>query len=55
MSRYANNSGAYDPQSLEMVGLLAEAWQIDPDGEWMRAKINPAPVSRTACRLPPRT
>ncbi|MCR9215584.1 MAG: ABC transporter substrate-binding protein [bacterium] len=33
--------GRYDPQSLEMVGLLAEAWQIDPDGEWMRAKINP--------------
>ncbi|MFG0294035.1 MAG: ABC transporter substrate-binding protein [Phycisphaerales bacterium JB065] len=33
--------GRYDPQSLEWVGLLAEAWQIDPDGMWLRAKINP--------------
>jgi len=31
----------YDPESLELVGLLADAWQIDPDGAWLRARINP--------------
>ena len=31
----------YDPESLELVGLLADAWQIDPDGLWLRARINP--------------
>ncbi|MEO1130038.1 MAG: ABC transporter substrate-binding protein [Planctomycetota bacterium] len=30
----------YNPQSLELDGLLAEAWQYDPDGMWLRAKIN---------------
>ncbi|MFU8828584.1 MAG: ABC transporter substrate-binding protein, partial [Phycisphaerales bacterium] len=30
----------YDPETLELVGLLADAWQIDPDGEWLRARIN---------------
>lgn len=33
--------GRYDPQTLEWVGLLAEGWQIDPEGMWLRAKINP--------------
>lgn len=31
----------YDPETLELVGLLADAWQIDPNGEWLRARINP--------------
>lgn len=31
----------FDPETLELVGLLAEAWQIDPNGEWLRAKIHP--------------
>ncbi|MEM1423756.1 MAG: ABC transporter substrate-binding protein, partial [Planctomycetota bacterium] len=29
----------YDPETLELRGLLAEAWQLDPDGLWLRAKI----------------
>lgn len=29
----------YDPETLELVGLLAEAWQLDPNGLWLRAKI----------------
>lgn len=32
--------GAYDPVTLEMRGLLAEAWQVSPDGLWFRAKIH---------------
>ncbi|MEO1009383.1 MAG: ABC transporter substrate-binding protein [Planctomycetota bacterium] len=31
--------GWYDPRSLEMRGRLAEAWQYDPNGEWLRVKI----------------
>jgi peptide/nickel transport system substrate-binding protein len=31
--------GWYDPETLEMRGRLAEAWQYDPDGEWLRVKI----------------
>lgn len=31
--------GEYDPQSLKLVGRLADAWQIDPQGLWLRARI----------------
>ena len=31
--------GAYDPHTLKLRGVLAEAWQIDPEGMWLRAKI----------------
>lgn len=31
--------GKYHPQTLEMSGLLAEAWQYDPQGYWLRVKI----------------
>lgn len=31
--------GAYDPKTLRMRGWLAEAWQVDPDGLWLRVKI----------------
>jgi peptide/nickel transport system substrate-binding protein len=30
---------AYDPATLELRGLLAEAWQYDPNGMWLRVKI----------------
>lgn len=29
----------YDAKSLELRGVLAEAWQMDPKGMWLRAKI----------------
>jgi len=32
--------GRYDPDTLEWRGLLAEAWQYDPEGMWVRAKIH---------------
>lgn len=28
-----------DPVTLKMHGVLAEAWQVDPDGLWLRARI----------------
>ncbi len=31
--------GAFDPESLELVGVLAEAWQYDPNGYWLRVKL----------------
>jgi ABC-type transport system substrate-binding protein len=33
--------GAYDPETLELRGLLADAWQVDPAGRWLRVHINP--------------
>jgi peptide/nickel transport system substrate-binding protein len=29
----------YDPQTLKLRGVLAEAWQMDPAGMWLRVKI----------------
>jgi peptide/nickel transport system substrate-binding protein len=34
--------GDLDPQTLKMRGLLAEAWQLDPEGLWLRARIRAA-------------
>lgn len=34
--------GWYDPQTLELRGRLAEAWQYDPNGMWLRVKIRDA-------------
>lgn len=31
--------GWYDPKTLKLRGLLAEAWQYDPGGMWLRVKI----------------
>ena len=31
--------GIYDPVTLKMRGQVAEAWQVDPEGLWMRARI----------------
>lgn len=32
--------GWYNPQTLQMEGRLAEAWQYDPAGMWLRVKIH---------------
>lgn len=32
---------SYDPKTLKMVGVLAEAWQVDPEGQWLRARLRP--------------
>lgn len=31
--------GSYDPNTLTMQGRLAEAWQYDPEGHWLRVKL----------------
>ncbi|MEM9373734.1 MAG: ABC transporter substrate-binding protein, partial [Planctomycetota bacterium] len=31
--------GAYDPETLKIRGRLAERWQYDPEGMWLRVKI----------------
>lgn len=31
--------GSYDPVTLKMTGRLAESWQYDPEGHWLRVKI----------------
>lgn len=33
--------GVYDPKTLEPRGQLAEAWQVDPEGMWLRARLRP--------------
>ncbi|MCA9292735.1 MAG: hypothetical protein KDA20_02855 [Phycisphaerales bacterium] len=32
--------GAYDAETLKLRGALAEAWQYDPNGMWLRVKIH---------------
>lgn len=41
LDRVCESLGTFDPKTLKMVGALADAWQIDPDGLWIRAHINP--------------
>jgi peptide/nickel transport system substrate-binding protein len=31
----------YNPETLRLEGWLADAWQIDPEGLWIRVRINP--------------
>lgn len=33
--------GRYHPQTLKLEGVLAEAWQYDPEGRWLRVRIRP--------------
>ena len=42
LDRVCESLGTFDPKTLKMVGQLADGWQIDPDGRWIRAHINPA-------------
>jgi peptide/nickel transport system substrate-binding protein len=41
LDRVCESLGTFDPKTLKMVGQLADGWQIDPDGLWIRAHINP--------------
>jgi len=31
----------FDPKTLKRTGILAEAWQVDPAGLWLRARLRP--------------
>ena len=33
--------GSYDPETLASRGVLADAWQFDPDGMWLRVHLDP--------------
>lgn len=33
--------GRFDPRTLEVRGVLADAWQMDPDGRWLRVHLRP--------------
>jgi peptide/nickel transport system substrate-binding protein len=39
--RVCDSLGAYDPTTLRFVGTLADAWQQDPKGLWIRVHIRP--------------
>lgn len=32
---------SYNPDTLELEGVLADAWQFDPDGLWLRVHLRP--------------
>ena len=40
-NRVCDSLGAYDPTTLRFVGTLADAWQQDPQGLWIRVHIRP--------------
>lgn len=40
IDRVAESLGTFDPKTLQLVGQLAEAWQMDPDGLWIRARLH---------------
>ena len=40
-NRVCDSLGAYDPTTLRFVGTLADAWQHDPQGLWIRVHIRP--------------
>jgi len=37
--RVCDSLGAYDPETLKFRGVLAEAWQQDPAGLWIRVRL----------------
>ena len=41
LDRVCQSLSSFDPKTLRLVGALADGWQIDPDGLWIRAHINP--------------
>ena len=42
LDRVVQSLAGYDPETLQTRGILADAWQFDPDGLWLRVHINPA-------------
>lgn len=41
LERVCEPLATFDPKTLKLKGQLADAWQVDPDGLWVRAHINP--------------
>lgn len=40
IDRVCEPLATYDPETLELRGVLADAWQADPAGLWLRVRIN---------------
>jgi peptide/nickel transport system substrate-binding protein len=41
IDRVVETLAAYDPETLAIRGVLADGWQLDPDGLWLRVHIDP--------------
>ena len=41
IDRVCESLATFDPTTMKLIGTLADAWQIDPDGRWIRVHINP--------------
>ena len=41
IDRVVETLAAYDPETLALRGVLADGWQLDPDGMWLRVHIDP--------------
>ncbi|MDA1008551.1 MAG: ABC transporter substrate-binding protein [Planctomycetota bacterium] len=41
IDRVSESLIAFDPKTLQKRGVLADAWQLDPDGLWVRCHLNP--------------
>ncbi len=41
IDRVCDSLGNFEPKTLKLEGQLADGWQVDPDGLWIRAHINP--------------
>ncbi|MFM7481242.1 MAG: ABC transporter substrate-binding protein [Planctomycetota bacterium] len=41
LDRVCEGLGSFNAKTLKMEGALADGWQVDPDGLWIRAHINP--------------
>ncbi|MFM9171098.1 MAG: hypothetical protein ACKOTD_13595, partial [Phycisphaerales bacterium] len=37
IDRVCESLGAFNPKTLKMEGALADGWQVDPQGLWIRA------------------
>ena len=40
LDRVCESLGTFDPKTMMLVGVLADAWQVDPDGKWIRVHLN---------------
>lgn len=41
IDRVVESLGTYEPKTLELRGQLARAWQLDPEGLWLRVHLHP--------------
>lgn len=41
LDRVCESLASFDPFTMKLTGVLADAWQRDPDGLWIRAHLNP--------------